>query len=200
MFVTWFAPVLDFIRFHLGIYLNQYTLNLWDKLSRPFTENVEKTFAFPSKWRIGITSIAVLVPGVVLWVLDTFLSTAPSLSTFPYLGHNVTILKVTLSRFCFFSSYHASCVMNWLKKSEVLLTRASQFETCPMTLFEFSSYTFYIIVVNVWHQLFFADQVHGGRIYPCDCRQYRFYVGSLFSLLLRVSSSFVTKDMHDTFL
>ena len=27
-------------------------LNIWGMLSRPFTENVEKTLAFPSKWRI----------------------------------------------------------------------------------------------------------------------------------------------------
>ena len=52
VFVTWFAPVLIFINFHLGIYLNEHTLNLWDKLSRPFAENVEQTLAFPSRWRI----------------------------------------------------------------------------------------------------------------------------------------------------
>ena len=52
MFITWFAPVLVFIHFHLGIYFNQHTLNLPDELSRPFTEFVEKTLAFPSRWRI----------------------------------------------------------------------------------------------------------------------------------------------------
>ncbi len=41
---NWFAPVLD-------IYLNQDTLNWRDKLSRPFTENVEKTLRFPSWWQ-----------------------------------------------------------------------------------------------------------------------------------------------------
>ncbi len=52
LFVTWFAPVLVFIHIHLGIYFNQHTLNLRDKLLRPFTENVEKVLGFPSRWRI----------------------------------------------------------------------------------------------------------------------------------------------------
>ncbi len=52
MFVAWFAPVLVFIHFHLGIYIIKHTLNLWDKFSRPFVEKVEYTLAFPSRWRL----------------------------------------------------------------------------------------------------------------------------------------------------
>ena len=53
VFVTWFAPVLVFIHFYLRIYLNGHIIqSLWDKLTCPFTENVETTLAFPSKWRI----------------------------------------------------------------------------------------------------------------------------------------------------
>ena len=48
----WFAPILVFVHFYLSIYVNQHTLNLWDKLSSPFTENVEKTSALPSRWQI----------------------------------------------------------------------------------------------------------------------------------------------------
>ena len=33
LFVTWFRPILVFIHFHLGIYLHQHTISLWDKLS-----------------------------------------------------------------------------------------------------------------------------------------------------------------------
>ena len=39
--------------FHQSIYLNQHTLNLWDKLIvKAITEYVEKTLDFLSKWRI----------------------------------------------------------------------------------------------------------------------------------------------------
>ncbi len=52
VFVTWFAPVpVVFIHFHLGIYL-QHTFNLWDMLSRPFTENVEKDLSL--NFKMGI--------------------------------------------------------------------------------------------------------------------------------------------------
>ncbi len=52
VFVTWFAPVLVFIHFHVGINLDQHILNTWDKFSRPFTENDEKTSAFLLRWQI----------------------------------------------------------------------------------------------------------------------------------------------------
>ena len=50
VFVTRFAPVLLFIHFHLGIYLNQHTKLI--TLSRPFRENGDKTLALPSRWPI----------------------------------------------------------------------------------------------------------------------------------------------------
>ncbi len=38
--------------FHLGIYLNQHTLNLWNKLSRPFIENVKRLCLQDGGWSI----------------------------------------------------------------------------------------------------------------------------------------------------
>ena len=54
VFVTWFAPFLFPIHFHLGICIKKHIqwLNLRDKLTEPFTENVKKTLAVPSRWRI----------------------------------------------------------------------------------------------------------------------------------------------------
>ena len=42
VFISWLAPVLFFINFHIGIYLNQHTLNLWDR-------KCWKDFSFPFK-------------------------------------------------------------------------------------------------------------------------------------------------------
>ena len=45
--------------FHLDIYLNQHILNWWYKVSRPFTEDFEKTLASLSdggKSKTGMTS------------------------------------------------------------------------------------------------------------------------------------------------
>ncbi len=73
-----------FIHYHLGIYLSLHTFILGDKLSRPFAENVEKTLAFPSKWRIidtGITSMGRSVHSSRIRVLSCFNCNYPNLFT-----------------------------------------------------------------------------------------------------------------------
>ena len=47
--------------------LNQHTLNLWDKSLQSFTENVEKTLAFPSRWQI-IDDRNNLLISIIRWV------------------------------------------------------------------------------------------------------------------------------------